>query len=232
MVRRLLDRLSENPVYGPTLPQSSKDRVLVNAKSLRPFSDTQGYSAVRKQTVGSLVAVLLLVGCPAAVSGSVVPTVVYPVDRMTCAWPAPHVIKECFKGKPSLAHRDSPATVEAICLGFWISASLDHGVPSLILWTPAHSMLDGSPVSFCGNVRVETPATPRQPVCKIVTINYTGASTAALTQPHKMVAPFASKGNNYPSAKCLSSEVNETLRCWTISNHALIIAYSWSKSNG
>lgn len=126
----------------PTGIEPSGKMSFANSQSLFPLTHSQAQAFVRKEAVGSLVALLLKLRGPSAIGGRVALLSVNSVEGMSCAGTRTHVEKKVLETLPSPANFDSAATVAGKVLVAWVVASPAHGVPAFVFGFFGQAMLD------------------------------------------------------------------------------------------
>lgn len=103
-----------------------------DAKSLTPFNLGQSYPVCSEQRITSCVPCLFFPSSPSAVSGLVVPVIVWiAVKGVTGSWTRPHVFQESLKGiEPPPADLYAPASIVPIVLSLRVVTSRLHQFPS------------------------------------------------------------------------------------------------------
>ncbi len=122
------------------LPVSPIDRWAGNSFFISPFGQGHRAALMFVLDVSSAVCCLGFLKSPYAVLRAVRSIVVGSFHRVLCAWSRPHVRRKVIEGLPTLAHKDSSASVVLEVLGSWVCAPVDDSRPDSMFSRPRCTM--------------------------------------------------------------------------------------------
>ena len=212
-LRMCLKRSHQSTLNGPSQPEPTSQRLLVDADLLSPIWNGLSSSVECKQTVASSIPQLLFRGSPStvgipaiaetfvAVSTRIVTAIVYAVDAVLPRRSRPHISIEFFKGQPIRTDRDSRQMVAAR-VG---TATIKHASPRHKFWRPRHVVCGIRHArAACATVRALRACTGPK-ICAGYSLL---CSTFTTAKPYRLPAFIESnEADDGPPAERLSGEV-------------------------
>lgn len=155
--RRRSDLRRQRRLDGPTLPQSTKDRLAADADDIGPSCQRLRFPSEGQGPVPTNVPALLFRGRPSAIPRFVVPVVVDPLDRMSTRRARAHIGQERVEAQPARINCDATSTVSRPCGVRGHGAAMEHGSPGPVLRASRPAVCDG----LLAQLLVPAPTRPR-----------------------------------------------------------------------
>ena len=183
-MRLLLNRLTQRVGDRPATIKTGRDGNWAHPGEFSPFYDRQAAPPQLKDAVIPSVSRLFPCDRPAAVLRPVALRVVDAIQRVLRGGTWAHVFKEGREGTfPALANGNTTITVTAVGIALRIITTLDHGSPSSMLGTVAHSV--------CGSAK------PSRLSAKATAASGISAAQTLRTDDHSISADAAAKPMNF-----------------------------------
>lgn len=204
-----MDRFCQSPFDGPAVFANAHSQCPAFQVVLcGPFRQQFGFSVERQVAITASIVRLRFVGRPSTVPRLVVPVVIdaFDADAVSLRF-RPHVGEERLEGhSPAVADRDSATTVSVVGWVAGVAASLNHGLPGLVLRRvgPAVS-LRGSAGSFT----LKATATLSVTFHEIRGLHNSLGSASASTEPSGSAAGARRDSNSGQAAEHFAGQVFE-----------------------
>lgn len=167
--------------------------------------------------------------CPSAICRFVVSACINSVNAVLFVRLHSHVGKEVFKRVgPSFTHRNASASVVSVLSIVWVSASLQHCPPTVVLGaSPTFSRVVMSGHSFDGNFAAKTTAASCFAVPKLRRHDRLFGAAGAYAVPCSLPSDVCRATNNCKSFKDLPIKPNYIFSSvhWSLSYHFSIPSF-------
>lgn len=192
----------QNSLIAPPEIYAGSKRIRSDAQLGCPFFYSLGFSVKRQEAVRALIQILFGLRCPSAILRGVRPFIINTIQSHSIR-ARPHISVIVLKGHPPGANADTSTAIIWERLVRWVSASLNHRKPSLVISRAA--------LAVCA-MAVPLMASARSclAACEIAAIDLFFGSAFTANEPSRSAATVNGTAYNSPSTERLARQIYES----------------------